>query len=188
MKSRLLYYFCFKFLKMDTQRIIELLFYTLPALITGGVAYYFFQMFIQNEEKRRRFFLHRESQKDALPLRLQAYERLTLFLERIDPAKLLIRITPFSTDKTDYSNYVIAQIDQEYEHNLTQQIYISDECWTIISTAKNSTIQLLRKAAIDNSIPDADKFREAVLSSFFDKATPSSAALAYIKNEVKEFL
>ncbi len=173
---------------MDTDRIIELLFFTLPALITGGVAYYFFNMFTQNEENRRRFLIMKENQKDALPLRLQAYERLTLFLERIDPTKLLIRITPISTDKTDYSNYVIAQIEQEYEHNLTQQIYMSDECWTIITTAKNATIQMLRKAAMNESVTDADKFRETILSELFDKPTPSSAGVAYIKNEVKQFI
>ncbi|HMI08091.1 MAG TPA: hypothetical protein VK528_11130 [Flavobacterium sp.] len=173
---------------MDTNKIIELLFYTLPALITGGVAYYFFQMYTQNEEKRRRFLLARQNQKGALPLRLQAYERMTLFMERIDPSKLLIRITPVSEDKNDYANFVIAQIEQEFEHNLTQQIYMSDECWTIITTAKNATIQILRKTAADNDVADADQLREKILDGMFDKATPSSAALAYIKNEVKEFL
>jgi len=173
---------------MDTNKIIELLFYTLPALITGGVAYYFFKMFTQNEEKRRHFLLMRQNQKGSLPLKLQAYERMTLFMERIDPAKLLVRITPVSTDKNDYSNYVIAQIEQEFEHNLTQQIYMSDECWTVISTAKNSTIQMLRKAASNPEISDADQLRELILSSLFDKNTPSSAALAYIKNEVKELI
>ena len=173
---------------MTTNRLIELLFFVLPALITGGVAYYFFQMFIRNEEGRRRFLISRENQKEALPLRLQAYERMTLFMERIEPGKLLLRIPPISSDKMDYANYVIAQIDQEFEHNLTQQIYMSDECWNIISTAKNSTIQMIRKAAIDTEVADADKLRENILSNLFDKASPSSAALAYIKNEVKNFL
>lgn len=173
---------------MDTSKIIELLFYTLPSLITGGVAYYFFQMFVDNEENRRRFLLLKENQKDALPLRLQAYERLTLFLERIDPAKLLIRVTPISDDKNDYSNYVIAQIEQEYEHNLTQQIYVSDECWTIVTTAKNATIQMLRKTAVQEAVIDATKFRETVLGDLFDKPTPSSAGLAYIRSEVKKYI
>ena len=173
---------------MTSDKILELLFYTLPALITGGVAYYFFQMFVQNEDKKRHFLLMRQNQKGSLPLKLQAYERMTLFMERIDPSKLLIRIKPVSEDKNDYANFVIAQIEQEFEHNLTQQIYISDECWTIISTAKNSTIQMLRKAATNEEVTDADKFRELILSSFFDKNTPSSAALSFIKNEVKELI
>jgi len=173
---------------MDSNKIIELLFYILPALITGSVAYYFFHTFVQNEEKKRHFSLLRQNQKGSLPLKLQAYERMALFMERIDPAKLLIRITPVSTDKSDYANFVIAQIEQEFEHNLTQQIYMSDDCWTIILTAKNSTIQMLRKAALNPDVGDADKLRELVLSSFLDKNTPSSAALAFIKNEVKDLI
>lgn len=173
---------------MDTDKILELLFYCIPAAITGGVAYYFFQMHIMNEEKRRRFVLARENQKHALPLRLQAYERMALFMERIDPGKLLIRITPISEDKKDYANFVVAQIEQEYEHNLTQQIYLSDECWNFISTAKNATIQMILKTANEANVSDANHLRETILSGMFDKATPSSAALAYIKNEVKEFL
>jgi acetoin utilization deacetylase AcuC-like enzyme len=173
---------------MDTTKFIELLAYTLPALITGGVAYYFFQMHTKNEEGRRRYLLQKELQKDALPLRLQAYERMVLFLERINPTKLLIRITPISNHKNDYENYVIAQIEQEFEHNLTQQIYMSDECWTIIMTAKNATIQMIRKAAMSERVDSADKLREVILSDLMEKPTPSSAALSYMKNELKEFL
>ena len=125
---------------MNTDKLLELLFYTLPALITGAVAFNFFRMFVNNEEKRRHYLLRKESQKDALPLRLQAYERMTLYMERINPTNLLIRITPISEDKNDYANFVIAQIEQEFEHNLSQQIYMSDECWTIITTAKNSSL------------------------------------------------
>ena len=122
---------------METTKIIELLSYTLPAIITGVVAYYFFNLHTKNEEGRRRYLLNKDTQKDALPLRLQAFERMTLFLERINPGKLLIRLSPNSENKNDYENLLISNIEQEFEHNLTQQIYMSDECWTIIVTAKN---------------------------------------------------
>lgn len=171
---------------METTKIIELLSYTLPALITGGVAYYFFSLHTKNEEGRRRYLIQKEAQKNALPLRLQAYERMALFLERINPAKILIRITPISTDKIDYQNFVIEHIEQEFEHNLTQQIYISDECWTVISTAKNATIQMIRKAALNPEVENANKLREAILNDLLDKQSPSNNALAYIKKEVGE--
>jgi len=173
---------------MDASKLLEILAYTLPALITGIIAYYFFDLHTKNEEGRRRFLLNKEAQKDALPLRLQAFERMVLFLERINPTKLLIRLTPFSSDKNDYENYVIAQIEQEFEHNLSQQIYMSDECWTIIVTAKNATIQMIRKANMSERVDSADKLREVILSDLMEKATPSSAALSFLKNEVKEFL
>ena len=113
---------------------------------------------------------------------------MTLYLERINPTKLLIRITPISSDKNDYENFVIAQIEQEFEHNLSQQIYMSDECWTIIVTAKNATIQMIRKANMSERVDSADKLREVILSDLMDKQTPSSAALSFLKNEVNEFL
>jgi hypothetical protein len=169
---------------METTKLIELLSYTLPAVITGLVAYYFFDLHTKNEEGRRRFLLHKEAQKDLIPIRLQAFERMTLFLERINLPKLLIRITPISEDKNDYENYVIAQIEQEFEHNLTQQIYMSDECWTIIVTAKNATIQMIRTTNLSERVNNANKLREVILNDLMDKQSPSNAALAYIKNEV----
>ena len=173
---------------METAKLLEILAYTLPSLITGGVAYYLFTAYFKDQQNTRRWLLQKENRKESLPLRLQAYERMALFLERINPTKLLIRITPFSSDKNDYENLVIAQIEQEYEHNLTQQIYLSDECWTIILTAKNATIQMIRKTAMNERIDTADKLRESILNDLMEKATPSSAALSYLKNELNKFL
>lgn len=169
---------------MDFNKIIELLAYTLPAVITGLVAYYFFAQHTKNEEGRRRYLIHKEAQKNAMPIRLQAYERLVLFLERINPSKLLIRVAPHSSDKNEYEEYLIAQIEQEYEHNLTQQIYISGEAWDVVMTAKNATIQMIRKAGM--SADSANKMREVILTDLFDKQSPSSVAVAYLKNEVGE--
>ena len=173
---------------MDTTKLLEILSYTLPSLITGGVAYYLFLEYFKDQQKTRRWLLMKENQKNALPLRLQAFERMVLFLERINPTKLLIRIAPLSDDKFDYENLVISHIEQEFEHNLTQQIYMTDECWTIIVTAKNATIQMIRKAAMSDRVDSADKLREVILSDLMEKATPSSAALSYLKNEVNGFL
>lgn len=163
---------------------MNIFFSILPSVIIGLVAYYFFKMHTANEEGRRRYLIHKEAQKNAMPLRLQAYERMVLFLERINPAKLLIRITPQSSNKHDYEEYLIAQIEQEYEHNLTQQIYISAECWDIITTAKNATIQLIRKSNMSDKVDSANKLREVMLTDLFDKQSPSSIAVAYLKNEV----
>ena len=169
---------------MDSTKIIEILAYTLPSIITGGVAYYLFNSYFKDQQNTRRWLIQKEVQKEALPLRLQAYERMSLFLERINPTKLLIRTAPISPDKNDYENLIIAHIEQEFEHNLTQQIYMSDECWTIIVTAKNATIQMIRKANRSERVDSADKLREVILNDLMEKQSPSNAALAYIKNEV----
>ena len=171
---------------MDLDKIIEILFNLLPALLVGAIAYYFFKQHIQNEEGRRRYLLQKEMQKEAFPLRLQAYERMALFLERIAPSKLLTRVNPTSSIKEDYEALLIASVEQEFEHNLAQQIYVSDECWNIITAAKNATIQLIRKANMLEKTNTANELRENILTELMDKQSPSKAALAYIKKEVGE--
>jgi hypothetical protein len=171
---------------MDSTNIIEILAYTIPSIITGAVAYFLFDSHFKDQQNTRRWLLQKDHQAATLPLRLQAYERMTLFMERINPSQLMVRIVPLSENKNDYQNFVIAQIEQEFEHNLSQQIYISEKCWSIIVTAKNATIQMMRLADKNENIKDADGLRQAVISDLLEKPSPSSAALAFIKNEVGE--
>jgi hypothetical protein len=171
---------------MDSTRIIELISYSLPTIIMALVAYSFFDLYTKNENAKRNYLLQKESKPDTLSLRLQAYERMTLFLERINPSQLLVRITPISDNKIDYQNYVIAQIEQEYEHNLAQQIYVSEECWSTITTAKNATIQMILLATNNEKIGDANQLREIILRDLLEKSSPSSVALTYLKTEVSQ--
>ncbi|MFN7676250.1 hypothetical protein [Flavobacterium sp.] len=173
---------------MNSDKILELAFYTLPALITGGVAYYLFQSYFNDQQNTRRWLVQKENQKQSLPLRLQAYERLALFLERINAAKLLIRVAPLSDDKNDYERLLIQHIEQEYEHNLTQQVYVSDECWTIIITAKNTIIQNIMQTNLSEKVDSAQKLRETILNDLLDSQSPSTIALSFLKNEVKGIL
>ncbi|MGB1308303.1 MAG: hypothetical protein ACPG6B_05300 [Oceanihabitans sp.] len=168
------------------QQLINLLMYIIPALITGAIAYLFFREHTENENNRRTFLMHKELQKEAFPLRLQAYERMVLFLERIAPAKLLLRINPISNDKESYESLLIASIEQEFEHNLSQQIYVSDECWNVINASKNATIQLIRKATLLETTDSANKLREVILSEMMEGHAPSHAGLSYIRDEVSK--
>lgn len=170
---------------MSGDDILQIFAFLLPAVVTGVVAFYFFRLHTRNEDGRRRFLLQKDAQKDALPIRLQAYERMVLFLERITLNSLVVRVAPQSKDKAPYENLLIKQIETEFDHNLSQQIYMSDECWNIIKTAKNATIQIIRSAGMSEA-DSADKLREDILSQTMDKQSPSSAALAYIKKEVSE--
>ncbi len=167
-------------------QILSYVAYLLPAIIVGLVAYYFFKGHTASEEGRRRYLVQKEAQNQMLPTRLQAYERITLFLERIDPNKLLIRVKPYSENIDDYENLLIRTIEQEYEHNLTQQIYISPECWNLIKAAKNATIHIIRQGAMHEKDTSVDKMREWLLQNFMEEVTPSQKAMTYVKKEVSE--
>jgi len=170
---------------MSGEEVFKLFAYLLPAVVTGAVAFYFFRLHTKNEEGRRRYLLHKDSQTNTLPIRLQAYERMALFLERITISSLVVRIAPQSADKNAYEALLIKSIENEFEHNLSQQIYMTDECWNIIKAAKSATIQRIRKAALSDT-DSADKLREDILTETMEKATPSSTALAYVKKEIGE--
>jgi len=171
---------------MQIDKILEILSYTIPSVITGAVAFYFFNKHVKHEENRRRFYLHKENQKQSFPLRLQAYERMVLFLERINPNKLLIRETPSSSNKTAYLNQLVNSIEQEFEHNLAQQIYVSDSCWNMVVTAKNATLQLIRNKTAAESIQTAKELQEAILKEGINDSHPSIAAISFIKTEVSD--
>ncbi len=170
----------------EATQIISYVAYLLPAIVVGVIAYYFFKGHTANEEGRRRYLVQKEAQKQVLPLRLQAYERITLFLERIDLNKLLVRVKPFSDSKDDYENLLVKNIEQEYEHNLTQQIYVTPECWNLINAAKNATIHIIRQGAMHEKDGNVDKMRTWLLQNFMEEISPSQKALAYLKNEVSE--
>lgn len=171
---------------MEIAQVLSYLAYIIPSIIVGIVAYYFFKGHTANEEGRRRYMLQKEIQNKVLPTRLQAYERLALLMERIDPNKLLIRVKPYSDSIDDYEALLIKNIEQEFEHNVAQQIYVTQECWNLINAAKNATIHVIRQASMHERSKTANQMREFILQNFMEEITPSQKALAYIKKEVGE--
>ncbi len=171
---------------METINFVQILAFTLPSVITATVAYLLFNSHFRDQQNTRKWLVQRDNQKSILPLRLQAYERMTLFLERINPSHLIVRTAPLSDDKFVYQNLVISQIEQEFEHNLAQQIYVSEKCWSVILTAKNATSQMIRIAANNENINSADELREFIISDLLDKISPTVIALSFIKKEISE--
>lgn len=167
-----------------TDDILTMLFYLLPALLVAVISFYFFNMHTRSEENRRRYLLHKENQKQAFPVRVQAYERMALFLERIAPGHLLVRVKPLNEDKKGYASLLIGNVEQEFEHNLAQQIYLSSECWNVIKASKNATINNIRKTTAREDITNSDELRQHILTSLMDQQSPSETGLAYIKKEV----
>ena len=166
--------------------IFDLIPYLIPSIVTGFVAYYFFNTYIQSENRRQKIELIRDKKKEILPIRLQAYERLTLFMERINPSQLLIRILPTSDDKELYVQKLLISIEQEFEHNLSQQIYISESCWNAMIAAKNATRALIISTSKETKISSSQQLREHILKKLVEMVPPSITGLAFIKEEVKE--
>lgn len=171
---------------MEINKIIEVLAFTLPAVVTGLVAMYFFKTQVSNDDKRRNYLIRKEGQKIALPLRLQAYERLTIFLERISPSKLLLRVKPAGKDVERYAQKLIEVIEQEFDHNLAQQIYVSDTAWKAVKTSKSVMVKIIRSAVEKEEVKDPAALQEEIMKATLKNEGPTQAALAFLRLEVQK--
>ena len=167
-------------------KIIEGFAYALPALVTGLVAYFTLGAFIKQDNNDKKFNALVEKKRESLPIKLQAYERLLLFCERINPTKLLIRVIPIGDDVNSYLQLLIANIEQEYEHNMVQQLYVSEDSWKAILAAKLSIIAKLRSTA--ETSDSAKKLRENVLIDYSQNENPTQTSIIYLKQEVRKLI
>ena len=169
--------------------ILEIIKYTLPALIVFLTAYVLIRAFISNEEQRRNREISESTQKTILPIRLQAYERLALLLERISPESLIMRTNQPGMTAKQLHTELLSSIRAEFEHNLSQQVYISNEAWEMIRTARGNVINMINTAA-DQLKDDAtaiilsQKIFEQVVQL---KSPPVQEALELLKKEIKQF-
>lgn len=173
------------------EQFFEISKYTLPALIVMLTAYLVLSSFLKNESKKLDIQLKKEHTKETLLLRLQAYERLMIFLERISPTNLLVRFDKQSLNAKEFQHILIISIRQEYEHNLSQQIYVSADAWRLVTLAKEETIKvinLIAKANPDNAT--ADELTKELISFYIqtEQALPTEEAIEWIKSDVKQIL
>ena len=167
---------------------LEILKYTFPALLMLLMTYLMLSNFLDNEENRRKFLLKREVRKNSLPIRLQAYERITLFLERITPNSLLVRIPAQTMNCYEYQTLLLHTIRNEFEHNLSQQVYISEEAWRISVTAKSATVSIINKIAGDLGREATGlELSKKILQHTLEIGTfPTRSAIHFIKTEVRQ--
>lgn len=124
----------------------------------------------------------------VLPLRLQAYERMSIFLERISPSSLLLRLTPNAGTALELQHILLSEIREEYNHNVAQQIYMSNNAWEQIGYAMNETIADINNAAAEVS-PDApaqDLGKKIFSLVIAREVQPTTHALTALKAEIRE--
>lgn len=173
-----------------TQRMevfLEILKYTFPALLMLLLTYLILSNFVDNEEKRRMYSLRKANQKNALPVRLQAFERLSLFLERITPSSLLVRHSSANLNVKQYQQILLKAIRDEFEYNLSQQIYLTDEAWRMVVTAKSTTVSIINNIAgkLPDNLPAIELSKRILEETMNMNQFPTRAAINFLKQEIQ---
>jgi len=145
--------------------------------------------FIINEQNRRAAEIRKQSAEKSLLMRLQAYERLVVFLERLNPDNLIFRNLKKGTDKPIVTQAKVLQsIREEYDHNISQQIYVSSNAWTLVKTAKEEVAKAVNISIMKiNPTSNSMEYMKQVLESFNElEKNPIAMANEYIKQEVRK--
>jgi hypothetical protein len=168
--------------------ILEILKYTLPSLIVFLTVYYILRKYFENEARKRMHQTILKNHDVITPLRLQAYERIILYLERISPESLIIRVNKPGYTCKQLQAELLNTIRIEWEHNLSQQLYITQKSWEVVKNAKANIIQQINVAAgkVKGDSPSLN-LSKAVFSSMIDQEKIYTAdAIKYIKEELNQ--
>lgn len=163
----------------------------MPSVVVFLTAFYAIRHFLgarASEKQAERVSEARaDDRKQVLPLRLQAYERFTLFLERIQPGTLVLRVHRGSMSGRDLQTALVATVREEFEHNVTQQIYVSDRAWQKVKQAKEETIRLVNMSfeQVGEGTSGSDLSRKIFENTARLSHTPSQEGLVAIKEEVR---
>lgn len=163
----------------------EVLILLIPTVLVIFALYFMFRQFFQSQLRTQAMKLKQEESKTTLRLKLNAYERLMLFCERISIQSLLLRIQSPEMTAKDLRAALILAIQQEHEHNLSQQLYVSDKLWKIIQLAKDQLIEIITH--VSTKVPDnghaQDFSKQLILFVESQKTNPIETAKSAIRKE-----
>ena len=191
-----------KKLKMDsTSELSNVMMYFIPAFIVFVGMFLVMKKFLSEQHATLRKFLEKDvqmkvledrnsRQKESLPLKLQALERLILFLERISPNSILVRVHRGGMSAMQLQSELVVTIRAEFEHNLSQQIYVSEQAWEEVKAAKEEMIKIINNAfsyvgANATGIQMSSQIFEQVLKM---ENVPAQKAVDFLKSEAKKLL
>lgn len=166
---------------------LEILKFTIPALVVFFTVYFLMREHGKKEVHLKQLQIQADRlKKETNPVKVHAYERLALFCERIKIDKLLIRLRTDSADVNELRRAMIIAIQQEYDHNITQQIYASHHLWDIIQLAKSETISIIQNAAEKVGTGDLNMFIDALYKEMEARGQdPLENALFAIREEAR---
>ena len=167
---------------------VEFIKILVPASVVLYAAYLMVRSFTQKEIDMKRLEVKGRSLETILPNRLQAYERMTLFLERISPQNLLVRVNAPDMTAREFHHLLLNEIRNEYNHNVAQQIYISEGVWDMIKNAKEDVIVTINESSTmmkddATSLDLSKKIFEKIIGRELD---PISHALTELKREIQQ--
>src|SRR5450432_3265237 len=168
---------------------LELAKYTIPSIVVLITAVLVMKSFTRTELARRRMELRSQHFKESLPIRMQAYERMILFLERITPTNMISRVNKQGMTARELHMTLLSNMKAEFEHNLSQQLYVSSSVWMMIVQVKEEIIAIINRVAAQLPETATGKDLSRGIIEYFinnEQVMPTQKALDSLKTEVQK--
>ena len=168
------------------ETLSDILKITLPALLVLLTAWILIRNLLKNDQDKRKQELILQNSRTVVPIKLQAYERIVLFLERISLESLLVRISTPGTSAGQLHSGLLTTIRSEFEHNLSQQIYMSPQAWEVVRNARSNMIKIINSEF--EKMPETAtgmEFSKHLLETVMElEKEPTRVAIDFIKAEL----
>ena len=168
--------------------LLDLLKILIPAVLVLYAMFLTIRTMLNKELEKARIELKQRSIEATLPIRLQAYERITLLLERLSPNNLILRLNQGNLSSKELQSIMLKEIRDEYNHNVSQQVYMSDAVWELVKNAKEDLIITINTAA-DKMAEDAtsmDLAKQIFEEMINKEVDPMAHALHEVKDEIRQ--
>lgn len=166
--------------------LYTLLLVAIPTIIVFLSSFFSFKKIIDSEHNRHKQEILLNNQKLIVPIRLRAYERLILFLERVSPENLIVRVSQPQMKAKELEKALTDTIRAEFDHNLSQQLYVSSEVWEAVKSARLNMINIIT-SAMDEISPDSPGIilsRKILVKLVEHEVNPVTPAIDFLKKEV----
>lgn len=170
------------------EQLYTLLLISIPAIMVFLASYLSFKKIIEVDQNRRKQEILLNNQKLIVPIRLRAYERLILFLERISPDNLIMRVNNANFMAKDLEKALTDAIRAEFDHNLSQQLYVSAQAWDAVKSARVNLLNII-STAMDEISPNSPGIilsRKILMKLVEHEVNPVTPAIDFLKNEVNQ--
>ena len=168
--------------------LLDILKLAMAGVAVVWVAFYMAKPYLDNKEKFQLLELKKHTSTQTLPLRLQAYERMILLIDRINPSNLLLRLNSTAYSAAELNSLIIAEVRNEFQHNVSQQLYVSSHAWQVVKRIKEDTLKLVNSAA--SALPEGAtglELGKAILSHLSQmERDPYDGAINLIRTDLEE--
>ena len=167
---------------------LDILKYTIPSGVVFATAFFVLRAFLQNGTQKKLLELKLSNQNVITPVRLQAYERVIMLLERISPSSLVLRVARPGMSAVELQAALLQTVRDEFEHNLSQQIYMSGTAWDMTRNAKEEMIKIINLAStrLNDEATAADLGSVILELAMSQDKLPVNMAIDYIKKEARQ--